>query len=97
MKVTKHRSRSPVLSRQTRVYHGRVMSDGDELGAPDSRKVERSIMSMTCNLGRTDRVLRVFLGAALGVAGVLVHGHPLLGRLMGVAGALIILSAFWGT
>jgi hypothetical protein len=54
-------------------------------------------MSMACNLGRADRVLRVFLGGALGVAGILVNGHPLLGRLMGVAGAVIILSAFWGT
>ena len=54
-------------------------------------------MEMVCNLGRTDRKLRVALGLCLGLAGILVNGHPWVGCLLGLAGALIILSAAWGT
>jgi hypothetical protein len=54
-------------------------------------------MAMVCNLGRTDRKLRVVLGLCLGLTGILVNGHPWVGHLLGLAGALIILSAAGGT
>ena len=53
-------------------------------------------MGAISNLGRNDRVLRAGLGLCLGVASIL-SGHEVLGRLMGVAAALLILSAAWGT
>ena len=52
---------------------------------------------MACNLGGTDRTLRTVLGVGMGVAGILINGHPTLGRLLGVAGAVVILSGVWGT
>jgi hypothetical protein len=52
---------------------------------------------MGCNLGRTDRTLRLILGVGIGITGILINGHLLLGRLLGVAGALVLLSAGWGT
>jgi hypothetical protein len=54
-------------------------------------------METVCNLGRTDRTLRIVLGVCIAIAGILINGHPYLGRLMGVAGALVILSGGWGT
>jgi len=53
-------------------------------------------MAITCNLGRTDRAIRILVGIALGVAGVFVS-HPFVGVLLGIAGAIVILSAAWGT
>lgn len=53
--------------------------------------------AMLRNLGRTDRVVRVVLGIAIGVTGILVSGHPWLGRALGVVGALVILSGSSGT
>jgi hypothetical protein len=52
---------------------------------------------MVLNLGRMDRGLRVALGVALGIAGILVSGHPYLGRALGIAGAVVILSGGCGT
>jgi hypothetical protein len=49
------------------------------------------------NLGRMDRGLRVALGVGLGVAGILVNGHPYIGRALGTAGAAVILSGACGT
>ena len=54
-------------------------------------------MAVVCNLGRTDRTLRVVLGIGLGITGILIDGHPSVGRLFGVLGAPLILSAFRGT
>ncbi len=54
-------------------------------------------MTSILNLGQTDRTLRVVLGIILGIAGILVNGHPYLGRALGVAGALVILSGACGT
>jgi hypothetical protein len=54
-------------------------------------------METVCNLGRTDRTLRIVLGVCLAISGILISGHPYLGRLLGVAGALVILSGGWGT
>ena len=42
-------------------------------------------------------MLRVVLGVGLGIAGILVNGHPYLGRFLGIAGAIVIISAAWGT
>ncbi|MGH9716041.1 MAG: hypothetical protein ACRD4R_04835 [Candidatus Acidiferrales bacterium] len=53
-------------------------------------------MATACSLGRTDRVLRILLGAGIGVSGIMMSGHPYLGRFMGVAGAAVILGAAWG-
>jgi len=53
-------------------------------------------MGAISNLGRSDRVLRIGLGLILGVAGI-ISSHEVLGRVMGVAAALLILSAAWGT
>ena len=33
-------------------------------------------MAVVCNLGRTDRTLRVVLGIGLGITGILIDGHP---------------------
>ncbi|MFY9530069.1 MAG: YgaP-like transmembrane domain [Candidatus Acidiferrales bacterium] len=54
-------------------------------------------MALACNLGRTDRGLRVVLGIGMGIVGILMNGHPYLGRLLGIAGAAVILSGAWGT
>jgi hypothetical protein len=54
-------------------------------------------MAMACNLGGADRTVRTLLGVGLGVTGILINGHPVLGRLLGVAGAAVILSGMWGT
>ena len=42
-------------------------------------------------------MLRIVLGVGMGIAGILVNGHPYVGRLLGIAGAVVILSAAWGT
>jgi hypothetical protein len=54
-------------------------------------------MGMVCNLGRIDRTVRIALGIGLGILGILINGHPYFGRLLGIAGAIVILSATWGT
>lgn len=53
-------------------------------------------MATFLNLGRIDRALRVVLGIGLGVAGILVNGHPYLGWALGLAGASVILSGTCG-
>jgi hypothetical protein len=52
---------------------------------------------MVANLGGADRGLRIILGLALGGAGILISGHPYVGRALGVAGAVVILSGACGT
>jgi hypothetical protein len=54
-------------------------------------------MAMILNLGRMDRALRLALGIGLGIAGILINGHPYVGRELGIAGALMILSGACGT
>jgi hypothetical protein len=54
-------------------------------------------MAMVLNVGRMDRGLRVALGIALGIAGILINGHPYVGRSLSIAGALVILSGACGT
>ena len=54
-------------------------------------------MALLLNLGRMDRGLRVALGIGLGIAGILVSGHAYVGRLLGITGALVILSGGCGT
>jgi hypothetical protein len=54
-------------------------------------------MALVMNLGRMDRGLRVVLGVGLAIAGILDNGHPYVGRGLGVAGALVILSGGCGT
>jgi hypothetical protein len=54
-------------------------------------------MNIVRNLNGTDRMLRVIIGIAIGIGGIFVSGHPWLGRLMGVAGGLLILSAAGGS
>jgi hypothetical protein len=53
-------------------------------------------MAAFLNVGRTDRNLRVALGIGLGVAGILVNGHPYLTWALGIAGAAVILSGVCG-
>ena len=62
-----------------------------------SESEDRRRMNLICNLNATDRSLRMIIGAGIGIGGILVSGHPWLGRMMGVAGALLILSAASGT
>lgn len=52
-------------------------------------------MAVVCNLGRADPTLRIILGIGLGITGILIDGLP--GRLFGILGALLILSASRGT
>jgi hypothetical protein len=52
---------------------------------------------MNMNLGRMDRGLRVVLGVGLAIVGIMVSGHPYVGRALGVAGAVVILSGGCGT
>jgi hypothetical protein len=54
-------------------------------------------MASLRNLGKMDRRLRVALGVGLGIAGTLVSGHPHVGRALGIAGAIVILSGNCGT
>ncbi len=54
-------------------------------------------MAMVRNLGRTDKTLRIILGLILGITGILINGYPYVGRLLGITGALFIISANWGT
>ena len=54
-------------------------------------------MAMVLNLGRMDRALRVALGIGLGIAGILINGHPYVGQALGIAGAWVILSGACGT
>jgi len=53
-------------------------------------------MAMVLNVGRMDRALRVVLGIGLGIAAILVSGHPYLGWGLGIAGASVILSGVCG-
>lgn len=48
------------------------------------------------NVGRADRTLRVVAGISLGIASVIVSGHPRLRWGLGIAGASVILSGFCG-
>ena len=53
-------------------------------------------MAPFLNVGRMDRALRVGLGIGLGIAGILVNGHPYLGWVLGISGVLVILSGTCG-
>jgi hypothetical protein len=53
--------------------------------------------SVILNLGKADRTVRLVVGVSIGTAGILINGHPILGRLMGGLGALVLLSAGCGT
>jgi hypothetical protein len=53
-------------------------------------------MGAFLNVGRMDRAVRVVLGIGLGIAAILVHGHPYLGSALGIAGASVILSGTCG-
>jgi hypothetical protein len=53
-------------------------------------------MATFLNVGQMDRALRVGLGTGLGIAGILVNGHPHLGWALGIAGVLVILSGTCG-
>jgi hypothetical protein len=53
-------------------------------------------MATFLNVGRMDRALRVVLGIGLGIAGILVNGHPYLGWPLRIAGASVILSGTCG-
>ena len=55
------------------------------------------VVASFINVGAVDRRIRFALGIALGVSGILVSGHPNLGRALGLAGALFILSGICGT
>jgi len=49
-------------------------------------------LNVVRNVGRTDQVARIVLGVLIAATGILMSGHPVLGRLMGIIGALTILS-----
>jgi hypothetical protein len=53
-------------------------------------------MATFFNVGRMDRTLRVVLGISLGIASVIVSGHPRLRWGLGIAGASVIFSGFCG-
>jgi hypothetical protein len=52
---------------------------------------------MIFNLGKVDRGARIVLGLAIGLAGILISGHPNVGRALGFLGALVILSGACGS
>ena len=52
---------------------------------------------MILNLGKFDRSIRLAVGLAIGVTGILISGHPWIGRALGFLGALIILSGACGS
>ena len=52
---------------------------------------------MVFNLGRFDRTIRIVLGVAVALAGILITGHPNFGRALGFLGALVILSGACGS
>jgi hypothetical protein len=54
-------------------------------------------MTSFVNVGRVDRRIRLVVGLALGISGILVSGYPNLGRGLGIVGALFILSGLCGT
>jgi len=53
-------------------------------------------MATFFNVGRMDRTLRVVVGISLGIASIIVSGHPRLRSVLGIAGASVILSGFCG-
>ncbi len=53
-------------------------------------------MATFLNVGRMDRALRVGLGISLGIAGILVKGHPYLGWALGIVGVSVIISGTCG-
>jgi Protein of unknown function (DUF2892) len=53
-------------------------------------------MATFCNVGRTDRTLRVALGVSLGIASIIASGHSSLRWGLAIAGASVILSGFCG-
>ena len=54
-------------------------------------------MASLVNVGRVDRRIRLALGIVFGISGILVSGHPNLGRGLAITGALFILSGVCGT
>ena len=54
-------------------------------------------VAMLLNLGRFDRNIRITVGLAIGLTGILISGHPYLGRALGFLGALVILSGACGS
>ncbi len=49
-------------------------------------------MPVICNLGRTDRVLRIGIGFVLMVASILFRDHFYLGILLALAGLVIVIE-----
>ena len=55
-------------------------------------------MATFFNVGRVDRTLRLALGIAFGIAGILVNvkNHPYLGWALGIVGISVIFSGVCG-
>lgn len=53
--------------------------------------------NVSFELGKADRTLRVVIGVLIGATGILISGRPILGRVLGGLGALVLLSAGCGT
>jgi hypothetical protein len=78
-------------------FHYKLSRHPIDLADRSGVKLDRGMMTSFLNVGRMDRRIRLALGIALGVSGILVSGHPNLGAGLGIAGVLLILSGICGT
>ncbi len=53
-------------------------------------------MALVCNLGRTDRAVRMIIGAGMGLAAVLLRAHCIVSVTLGLAGFATLIGGAVG-